>query len=190
MKYTVKIQLAIKFAAKTHDVYQKQKRKGKEMSYIEHPLTAGLILARCGASEDVIIAGILHDTIEDSVLEKKVTYEMLKERFGSNVADLVQSVTEEDKNLSWEERKKEALEHIKEFSHDALLVKSADVLSNNTELVDDHMRDGDVVFERFNAPKEKFLGHYMNVINIILEQWPKNPLAEDLKNVSFFLKKM
>lgn len=190
MYYTVKMQLAIKFAAKTHDVYQKQKRKGKEISYIEHPLTAGLILARCGASEDVIVAGILHDTIEDSVPEKKVTHDMLKSRFGEVVADLVESVTEKDKNESWEERKKAALEHIGTMSFDALLVKSADVLSNTTELVDDHMRDGDAIFNRFNAPKEKSLQHYVRVIDTILEHWEENPLKEDLLHVRGFLREM
>jgi (p)ppGpp synthase/HD superfamily hydrolase len=39
-----KIQKAIKFAVKTHEVYQKQTRKGKDVSYITHPLTVGLIL--------------------------------------------------------------------------------------------------------------------------------------------------
>ncbi len=70
MIYTQKIQHAIRFAIKTHEGYQKQKRKGKDVPYITHPLTVGLILAKAGANEDVIIAGILHDTIEDSIEEK------------------------------------------------------------------------------------------------------------------------
>jgi len=41
-----KIQKAIKFAVKTHEVYQKQARKGKDVSYITHPLTVGLILSQ------------------------------------------------------------------------------------------------------------------------------------------------
>jgi hypothetical protein len=40
------------------------------------------------------------------------------------------SVTEQRKDLEWEKRKREALEHIKTFSHDSLLVKAADVISN------------------------------------------------------------
>ncbi len=101
-----KIQKAIKFAIKTHEVYQKQTRKGKDVSYITHPLTVGLVLSRVGASDDLVCAGILHDTIEDSIPEKKVTYEMLEERFGKNVAELVLSVSEQNKKLPWEERKK------------------------------------------------------------------------------------
>ncbi len=130
MIYTNKIQKAIRFSVKTHEVYQKQKRKGKDVPYIVHPLTVGLILASAGASEDVIAAGILHDTIEDSIAEKKVTQEMLAERFGDHVAGLVVSVSEMRKDLSWEERKHEAFEHIATFSHDSLLVKSADLISN------------------------------------------------------------
>src|SRR3989344_218680 len=105
MKYTTLIQKAIRFSIKTHEIYQKQKRKGKDIPYITHPLVVGLILARAGADEDIIVAGILHDTIEDSIPEKKVTKETLMERFGKNVAEIVVSVSESNKKLSLEERK-------------------------------------------------------------------------------------
>jgi hypothetical protein len=180
MFYSYKIKKAIKFATKTHEVYQKQKRKGKDIPYITHPLTVGIILAHAGANEDVVSAGILHDTMEDSIPEKKVTKEMLVKRFGEKVAELVESVTEKNKSLSWEDRKKEALSQIKHFSHDSILVKSADVVSNASELVDDHAKDGDDIFARFNAPKEKILRHYLELIRTIVEYWPENPLASEL----------
>jgi (p)ppGpp synthase/HD superfamily hydrolase len=181
MVYSQKLKNAIKFAIKTHDVYQKQTRKGKNIAYVTHPLTVGIILANAGASEDVIAAGILHDTIEDSVAEKKVTIEMLSERFGDIVANLVSSVTETDKLLSWEERKKDALQHIGNFSHDSILVKSADIISNVTELLDDFARYGDQVFDRFNAPREKFIANQLASIEALIDKWPKSPLLEDLK---------
>lgn len=184
MIYSEKIQRAIKFAIKTHDVYQKQTRKGKDIAYITHPLTVGIILATVGAKEDVIAAGILHDTIEDSVAEKKVTAEMLAERFGEHVAQLVLSVTEKDRTLSWDERKQEALEHIENFSPDSLLIKSADVTSNVSELLDDYARYGEEVFERFSVPKEKTISHQLKTIQAILKKWPENPLAEDLENLA------
>ena len=184
MIYTKNIRKAIKFAAKTHNHYQNQLRKGKRIPYITHPLTAGIILSLAGASEDVITAGILHDTIEDSAEHKKVTVEMLAERFGSPVAGLVLSVTETDKTLSWDERKREALEHVARFSHDELLLKSADVLSNITELVDDHERYGDEAFSLFKASKEKTIALHVKMITAILDPWPENPLADDLKHAT------
>ncbi len=180
MIYTKQIKDAIKFSIKTHEVYQKQKRKGKDIPYVTHPLTVGLVLSQAGASADVVVAGILHDTIEDSTPEKKVAPEMIAERFGDKVAELVLSVTETDKGLSWEERKAEALEHIKSFSNDSLLLKSADIIANTSELIEDYSKDGEEIFARFNAPKERLLEQSIRTIRAICDKWPESPLAGDL----------
>jgi (p)ppGpp synthase/HD superfamily hydrolase len=190
MIYTKQIQGAIKFSIKTHEVYQKQKRKGKDIAYVTHPLTVGLVLSQAGAKEAVVVAGILHDTIEDSVDEKKVTEEMLIERFGSEVASLVVSVTENDKQASWDMRKSEAREKIITYSADSLLLKSADVLCNTREIMDDHARDGDMVFERFSVAKPKTLAHYLEVIKLLLEYYPTSPLAKDLQGIAQDLKRI
>lgn len=188
MIYTEKIKKAIKFATKTHEVYQQQKRKGKDIPYITHPLIVGLILSRAGASEDVIVAGILHDTIEDSKEPKKVTVEMLTGRFGENVAQLVSSVTEHDKTMSWQERKDEAFEHIKSFTNDQVLVKSGDVISNLNELIEDIKLNGDEAFASFKGTKEQWMSHSTRVINALISQWPESPLAADLATIGRQLK--
>jgi len=184
MLYTTSIYKAIKFASKTHGQYRHQTRKGKDIPYISHPLAVGIILSLARASEDVIVAGILHDTIEDSADEKKVTVGMIAERFGQNVSDLVWSVTEENRDLPWEERKKKALDHIKDYSQDSLLLKSADLISNISEIIDDYARYGDEIFSRFSAPKERVLWHYESAMRLVLEAWPENPLSADLKFLS------
>jgi len=184
MIYTPKIQKALRFATKTHEIYQKQKRKCKDIAYISHPLTAGIILALAGASENVIIAGILHDTIEDSSKKKKVTPEMIEERFGKKVDELVVSVTEMNKDLPWAERKALALERIGSFSHDSVLVKSADVLSNGMELVDDYRKEKEKIFKCFNAPADAVLANHSRVVDALLKRWPKSPLAGDLKKLA------
>ena len=188
--YNLRIKNAIRFSVKTHEVYQKQKRKGKDIAYVTHPLTAGMILAIVGASEDVIIAGILHDTIEDSIKEKKVDKEMIEKRFGKKVAQIVDSVSEDNRALSWEERKSKARENIKKFNHDSILVKSADVISNVTELIDDHIVYGNTAFSRFGGTKDRVIDNYLEVIKILLEGWPQSPLARDLKNLSVEFKKI
>jgi len=184
MIYTRKIQEAIDFAVKTHEEPIKQKRKGKEVPYVTHSLTVGLILAQASASEEVVIAGILHDTIEDCEPYSSVTKEIIAEKFGEAVAELVDSVTEKDKSLSWHERKELALEEIRQFPHDSLLLKSADVISNNTELIQDYEREGDKTFERFNAPKEESVEHTLKVIGVILTAWNDSPLTSDLVSIA------
>ena len=175
------IEGALKFAIEIHEVDQQQKRKGKDIPYIVHPLIVGLILARVGASENVVAAGILHDTIEDSIPDKKVLQDMLAKKFGKDVADIVASVTEPKKDLPWVERKKEAIERIKTFSHDSLLVKSADVISNASEIIADYEKDGEKIFARFNAPKEKMLRHHLETITAIRDRWEGNPLVWTLR---------
>ena len=182
--FTPKMQLAIRFMIKTHEVYQKQKRKGKDIPFISHPLTVGLILARAGASEDVILAGILHDTIEDSIAEKKVTREMLEERFGAPVAELVGSVTELPADTPWDERKREALERISTYSNESVLLRSADVIANNAETLEDYAVEGDAAFDKFSQSKEKTIGYSLHVMEKLLARWPKSPLAEDLRGMA------
>lgn len=183
MENIEKIQKAIRFAIKTHEIYQKQTRKGKNISYITHPLSVGIILSQVSTNVDLICAGILHDTIEDSIPEKKVTSLMIEERFGKEVAQMVLDVTEQKKGLPWIERKKEAISHIKELSHDSLLLKSADIISNVSEMIDDYNKGGDDIFQKFNAPepkKENIKNNYINFIKEILNNKNKNELEKEL----------
>jgi len=182
MLYTPLLHKAFHFSILVHEVEQKQKRKGKDVAYVTHPIQVGFLLAKAGASDAVIAAGFLHDTLEDSAEETKVTKEELVAEFGQEVADLVDAVTEKNKALPWVKRKALAMKEIASFSHDALLVKSGDVLSNTTELLSDYYEDGDATFKRFNAPKAKLVSHAQEVITTILEAWPKNPLGADLRN--------
>lgn len=176
MIYTSKIQKAINIAIETH---KRQARKGKDIPYIIHPLGVGLILARAGAKEDIVVAGILHDTLEDS--DGRVRREDIEREFGSVVAQMVDDVTEQDKSLSWEERKRIAFEHIPQMSKDSLLVKSADVLHNMTDLLYDLEKEGDKVFEKFNAPKEKQFERYANLLKALEVEWQENPLLPELQ---------
>lgn len=182
MIYTPLLHKAFHFSIMVHEVEQKQKRKGKDVAYVTHPIQVGFLLAKVGAADEVIAAGFLHDTLEDSIDENKVTKEFLVEEFGQKVADLVDAVSEKNKDLPWAKRKQLALEEIKSFSHDALLLKSGDVISNNTELLSDFDHDADKTFKRFNASKAKIISHAQEVIETILSAWSENPLKDDLMN--------
>lgn len=185
MLYTHSIHQAISFATKVH---AGQVRKGKATPYIVHVLAVGLILARVTTDEDIIIAGILHDTIEDCEPHGSVTQQTLTEMFNQNVAAIVNDVTEpsqekseQSKKSTWLERKMAALAHIKDMSHASILVKSADVLQNLTELNQDVQVDGDKTWNRFNANKEDIRTRYERLILEIEKAWSENPLLADLK---------
>ncbi len=183
MIYTQNIQKAISFAIKIHQLDQNQTRKGTNIPYIIHPLSLGIILARAGAEEDIVIAGILHDTIEDSVASAKVTKEIIAKEFGENIAEMVNDVTEQDKSLPWIVRKQHALEHIPQMENDSLMVKSADVLHNLRDQIADYKQERDAMFKRFNkeASKEMRLEHYRKLVDALNVAWIDNPLLPELE---------
>ena len=59
--------------------------------YLQHCVDTAILLAEIGANSTVVIAGILHDTLDDSFM----TYDYILRTFGSGVADLVQGVRKE-----------------------------------------------------------------------------------------------
>jgi guanosine-3',5'-bis(diphosphate) 3'-pyrophosphohydrolase len=116
---------AASFAAKRHTGHQ---RKGDAKEpYINHPLEVANLLANTGGIDDidVLIAAILHDTVEDV----GVTKEEIVERFGDHVAGIVMEVTD-DKSLPKAERKRLQVEHAPHLSTEAKVVKLGDKISN------------------------------------------------------------
>lgn len=120
---------ASKFAARKH---ASQRRKGPgDIPYINHPLEVAHTLADIAGVEDVeiLIAAILHDTIEDT----DTVAEEIEEHFGGRVLSLVLECTD-DKNLPWEERKRLQVVHAADKSPEAKLIKMADKISNVSDL--------------------------------------------------------
>ena len=116
---------ALDFAAKKH---RDQRRKDSNATpYINHPIElAELLVNEAGINNpDVIIAAILHDTVEDT----ETTVEELQEVFGNEIAEVVAEVTD-DKSLPKAERKRLQVENAAASSHNARLVKLADKICN------------------------------------------------------------
>jgi HD superfamily phosphodiesterase len=134
------IEAADRFAERSHLGHL---RKGTERPYVEHPREVARLLAEAGAGEDVVVAGLLHDTVEDT----GVTVAELREAFGPRVAGLVAAVSE-DKSRSWEERKRHTVGKLASASADVLLLTAADKLANARAIG----VDGDGVWARFNRP--------------------------------------
>jgi (p)ppGpp synthase/HD superfamily hydrolase len=105
---------------------QRRKYPTAEVPYVSHPAGVALTLARHGFDDEVLAAGALHDVMEDC----HVTHDALAKLFGPRVASLVQAVSEEDKSLSWEERKRVHLERLAHESWDAKAIATADKIDN------------------------------------------------------------
>ena len=130
---------AASFAAVRHTGHH---RKGNNQEpYINHPLDVANLLANVGGVDDVdvLIAAILHDTVEDV----GVTREEIAERFGERVAGIVMEVTD-DKSLPKAERKRQQVEHAPRLSPEAKLVKLGDKISNIKDVTNKPPKDWDI----------------------------------------------
>lgn len=127
---------AASFAAKKH---RYQKRKGSDGEpYINHPLEVANLLSNVGKVEDydILIAAILHDTIEDT----ETTPEELTTRFGKKVCDYVLEVTD-NKSLEKQVRKQLQIEHAPHLSEGAKIIKLGDKISNITDVTNNPPHD-------------------------------------------------
>lgn len=114
---------------------------------------------------------------------------MIETEFNAEIARMVDDVTEKEKDLPWLERKLAALEHIKVMKHDSILVKSADVLHNMNELIQDIQAVGLAVFEKFNASQDDVITRLVKLVAEISRVYPENPLNSDLnENLKTLLK--
>jgi (p)ppGpp synthase/HD superfamily hydrolase len=159
---------AIEFAAHAH---AGQYRKGTDVPYIAHPLAVARILIEKDCSPAVVAAGILHDTVEDTA----GTVEQIRQRFGAEVAHMVQEASEPDKNDSWENRKRHTVDQVRSLSPGALLVEIADKLDNIRDIREDYARFGEQTWERFKRPREQQRWYYQALVEAFLARAFEEP---------------
>ncbi len=126
------------------------------MPYVQHPIAVAWILDRLGFDEDVVIAALLHDVVEDT----DATLDEIHERFGDRVAELVahcsEQKTDSEGNVRpWIVRKHEHLDSLTTAPEAAKAIKLADCLHNMRSMVDDLAREGDPFWNRFNASRDQ-----------------------------------
>lgn len=129
MILTHRLQYAINEAARLHrDQHRKDTLK---TPYITHLIGVMILLSSVTHDEDVLIAGLMHDSLEDV---PDYTPEKLEETFGPRVKDIVLGVTEFHKlskeKVSWREEKVAYLENLKDSGDDSVFVSLADKIQN------------------------------------------------------------
>lgn len=146
---------AFLFAARAHEG---RVRKGTNVPYILHPMEAAAIIGGVTQDEDAVVAGLLHDVVEDA----DVSPDALRERFGERVCAMVMADTEEKRrdfpaSETWRDRKRETLARVGRCADDATkAVVLGDKLSNLRAIHRDYSTFGDALWERFNQ-KDKFM---------------------------------
>jgi (p)ppGpp synthase/HD superfamily hydrolase len=148
---------AIEVATLAH---RQQHRKGSDLPYIVHPLAVGMTLARANCDEEIIAAGILHDTVEDT----DITLADIAEKFGVRVAAIVAGASEPDKTQPWQNRKAHTIAHLRDASMDVRMVVCADKLHNVRSIRRDLDRVGESVWDRFSRGRADQAWYYHSIM--------------------------
>ena len=176
--YSPRYDAALSLAASAH---RAQTRKGSDTSYIVHPVHVSILLIRHGFEEDVAIAGLLHDVVEDS----DTTLAEIAERFGPHVAGVVDALTEhkhfDGVNQEWEFRKRDALERLQGAGAGAAAVKAADVVHNAMTLCSQLRRQGAASWRFYKRGPEKTMGYYRAVARIVNDKLGPHSIAGELE---------
>ncbi len=176
MIYTDKIKEAVYFASKAH---KDQKRKILDYPYISHPMAVMFLVSKFSEEEDVLVASVLHDVVEDT----NTNLEEIERIFGKKVRDLIDVLTEDDSLLDKEEKETKQLERFKNASKDALLIKLADIIHNFTDILlvfKNHFKEeyldvfGDDIENKVKKAEQR--------IEVIETAWQDNPLLPEVKS--------
>jgi hypothetical protein len=162
---------AICFAALAHEDQFRKYPEGTP--YIAHACAVALVLARCGYDEDVVIAGLLHDVIEDT----NHTPEEIEEVFGTRVKDLVMHVSEDWRKPAGQ-RKNMMSEHLKHAPPEARAISLADLLANRVDILM-WLRTGGDAWSHFVFSPDDQLGKDEQRLGILREGVEKR-MAEQL----------
>jgi (p)ppGpp synthase/HD superfamily hydrolase len=182
-------------------------RKGTARPYILHPVAVARILEEHGYGEDLVVAGLLHDTVEDAkydhegfqrdmctlagegrmpcpagLVEFRTAFlRFIDDEFGRNVLDLVLGVSETKNHggpaLDWLERKQEQLVHLAGASEHQAALKAADALHNIESTLADLRELGLTVLDRFRGGALT-VWHYSAIAHLVVRRMPDgHPLA-------------
>jgi (p)ppGpp synthase/HD superfamily hydrolase len=159
---------AFNFAA---DKHAGQTRKASTIPYIAHLMGVASLVLEFGGDEDLAIAALLHDVVEDcggAPMLKEV-----RRRFGPRVAKIVDGCTDADTHPKppWRERKETYILHLKSADAETRLVSAADKLNNVRSILSDYRDVGESVWDRFKGGRDGTLWYY----RALLDEFRRKP---------------
>jgi (p)ppGpp synthase/HD superfamily hydrolase len=170
---------ALSYSARVH---AKQIRKRTDRPYIGHLLGVASIVIEYGGDEDMAIAALLHDAVEDQGGLPRLRE--IRKKFGKRVAHIVDGCTDAyaDPKPPWLERKRAYIARVAGEDEYVRLVSAADKLSNARETLFELRQYGERVYERFAGKKEGTLWYYRELLGAF-RLAGSNPLIEELNRV-------
>jgi (p)ppGpp synthase/HD superfamily hydrolase len=169
-------------------IHGTQMRKKTGIPYMAHVMTVCALALENGADEDVAIAALLHDAVEDSD-DGEATHHVIEEQFGERVARIVMACSDAvavpgQPKPEWRQRKEQYLRHLEaDADTDVLLVSACDKVHNARSILADLRTEGDIVWQRFSVSDPiAQLWYYTSIVEILQRRLP-GPLTDELAGI-------
>jgi len=171
----IRLQRAFRYAAAKHEG---QTRKQSAVPYLSHLMAVASLVLEAGGDEDLAIAALLHDVVEDCGGAPRL--QEVRRRFGRRVAHVVEGCTDTDitPKPPWRQRKEAYLRHLRSADADTRLVSAADKLHNVRHILTDFREDGDKIWERFNGKRAGTLWYYRALLKEFRRTKPNRVVNE------------
>lgn len=165
------------------DLHREQVRKANGTPYVAHLLAVTSLVLEAGGDEDLAIAALLHDAVEDQGGKKRL--EEIRTLYGQRVARIVEGCTDsfETPKPDWRFRKESYLKHLPDAGEDVLVVSLADKLHNARSIVRDLRSQGDDVWSRFKGGRNGTLWYYRSLADIFARLSKSSQADELLRTV-------
>ncbi|HYK50858.1 MAG TPA: HD domain-containing protein [Terriglobales bacterium] len=152
-----RLQRAFRYAAEKH---AGQTRKQSAVPYLSHLMAVTSLVLEGGGDEDMAMAALLHDVVEDCGGMPRLRE--VHKKFGARVAKIVEGCTDSfsDPKLPWIVRKKEYIKRLKHEDAETRLVSASDKLHNVRTVMTDYRQDGESIWKRFSGGREGTLWYY------------------------------
>src|SRR5437667_11212688 len=161
-----------------------QARKGGRIPSASHLLGVASLALEHGADEDVAIAALLHDAVEDQ--GGRPTLARIRRRFGARVAEIVEGCTDADMvpKPEWRTRKERYLRHLKAAPADVRLVSACDKLHNARAILADYRVHGEALWKRFKGGRDGTLWYYRSLVQAFQRHGVTPLVAEPARGVA------
>jgi (p)ppGpp synthase/HD superfamily hydrolase len=172
-----RLQQAFRYAAEKH---AGQTRKQTAVPYLSHLMAVASLVLETGGDEDMAIAALLHDVVEDCGGLPRLRD--VRKQFGPRVAMIVEGCTDAyvEPKPEWLQRKKDYLRELKHADAETRLVSASDKLHNVRTILADYRQQGEAVWRRFTGKKEGTLWYYRALCDEY-QRWSPNRITRELE---------
>lgn len=176
-----KYELAMQFAMHAH---KGQVRKGSSVPYIVHPIETALIAMTLTDDQDVVIAALFHDIIEDTPYGAQD----IARDFGGRVAQLVQAESEnkrrgQDASKTWKIRKQEFIDSLDHKTREEKIIALSDKLSNMRATYQGYREHGNEFWQRFHEKRKEMHAWYYRSVADKLQEFKDTDVWKELDHL-------